>query len=919
MANLDKDIVITPNKDQTADPSIAFSGANAAIGAQTIYANVYPLSGGTLSFEGSAGQLFSITNTLTGTIFSVNDISGIPSIEVLDSGVIRLAQYNGNVGIGTSTAQSGYKLQVTGNAAITNRVGIGTSNIFGVSNSLVVYGTAMVYGNLDLANPAGGTSGIYFNDGTYQTTAAGTVQNSSGAAGTVQYSGGSGTFAGDANNFFYDSGNSRLGIGTGAPTNTLSAWGITPAWFRTSNGSNIFEVLVGNATTTAATLGYASTPASPYSYIKNAGGTNGIAVVNNGSVGIRGITNPQSALDVGGAVAIGSGYAGVTAGPTNGLIVQGLAGIGTTNPLSTLDVNGIITARTAFSTGGTATVNALVSNGAVSGTTGTFTSALYGASFNTAGTATVNALVSNVYGRFGQNVTINSTNASTSTTTGALIVGGGIGAAGNINAGGTRNAFTGFVAVGAATVPSYALDVTGEIAIRGGEGVDDARMYFQASDSSNRFTIETDLDGTTGNDLLGFRSVSTDNILVLKGNGAIGIGTTAPGSTLDVNGVISARTAFSTAGTANVNALTSNTGITVSAGGVIVTGLSTFTGNVGITGNLTVTGTINTQNANVLVVNDPIIYLGEGNTSNLWDLGIIANYNDGVYEHTGLVRNRNDGIWTLFDNMTSEPNVTTGNINWADSTLTFAPMKLGNLTVVGNTRSTSSTTGAIALGGLGGIGVGGNIYVGGQQSGISGNIWIAGSNASTSSTSGALVVTNGVGIGGALNVGTTISTGTAATATAASHYWVQTGSDNIIRPKTLANVQSEVVTTSAVNAALSAYSVKTANYTAVNNDRLLCDTSGGTFTITLPATPTLGTNITIYDKANFTAIPLTVARNGSTIENLADDFSLDIGQTRNEIVYDGSTWHIYVSIGPRGLPGSNAAPSSSVAYSIALG
>jgi C1q domain len=49
---------------------------------------------------------------------------------------------------------------------------------------------------------------------------------------------------------------------------------------------------------------------------------------------------------------------------------------------------------------------------------------------------TVNALISNTFGRFGQNVTVNSTNSSTSTSTGAVIVSGGIGIAGNINAGG---------------------------------------------------------------------------------------------------------------------------------------------------------------------------------------------------------------------------------------------------------------------------------------------------------------------------------------------------------------------------------------------------------------------------------------------------------------------------------------------------
>jgi hypothetical protein len=62
------------------------------------------LDAGTLSFEGTVGQLFSITNSMTGTIFSVNDISGIPSIEVLDTGVVKLAQYAGFVAYGVSAA-----------------------------------------------------------------------------------------------------------------------------------------------------------------------------------------------------------------------------------------------------------------------------------------------------------------------------------------------------------------------------------------------------------------------------------------------------------------------------------------------------------------------------------------------------------------------------------------------------------------------------------------------------------------------------------------------------------------------------------------------------------------------------------------------------------------------------------------------
>lgn len=128
MANTDKDILITPNNgSSSADPKIEFKGADASTSAQTITATAYPTNNGTLSFDGSAGQLFSITNDMTGTIFSVNDVSGIPSIEVDDDGTIRLAEYSGNVLIGTATDR-GKPLQVkpdTDNSAEIGRAHIG--------------------------------------------------------------------------------------------------------------------------------------------------------------------------------------------------------------------------------------------------------------------------------------------------------------------------------------------------------------------------------------------------------------------------------------------------------------------------------------------------------------------------------------------------------------------------------------------------------------------------------------------------------------------------------------------------------------------------------------------------------------------------------------------------------------------------
>lgn len=93
------------------------------------------LSTGTLSFSGSSGQLFSITDSLSGTIFAVNDISGVPSIEVDDDGTIRFAETTGNILIGTATDDGVNKLQVNGNIALPDNA----KAVFGAGPDLEIY------------------------------------------------------------------------------------------------------------------------------------------------------------------------------------------------------------------------------------------------------------------------------------------------------------------------------------------------------------------------------------------------------------------------------------------------------------------------------------------------------------------------------------------------------------------------------------------------------------------------------------------------------------------------------------------------------------------------------------------------------------------------------------------------------------
>lgn len=97
----------------------------------------------------------------------------------------------------------------------------------------------------------------------------------------------------------------------------------------------------------------------------------------------------------------------------------------------------------------------------------------------------------------------------------------------------------------------------------------------------------------------------------------------------------------------------------------------TFTGtltaaDVTISGNLTVEGTTTTVSAQDLVVSDPLIYIGEGNTANLVDLGLVSSFNDGTYQHSGIVRDSSAGKWKVFKGVTDEPTTT---INFAQGSL----------------------------------------------------------------------------------------------------------------------------------------------------------------------------------------------------------------------------------------------------------
>ena len=86
-----------------------------------------------------------------------------------------------------------------------------------------------------------------------------------------------------------------------------------------------------------------------------------------------------------------------------------------------------------------------------------------------------------------------------------------------------------------------------------------------------------------------------------------------------------------------------------------VVGDASVGGNMVVAGNFIVSGSTTYVNVQDLKVTDPLIYIGESASANIVDLGLVGSFNDGTYQHTGIVRDASDGKWKLFSNVISEP------------------------------------------------------------------------------------------------------------------------------------------------------------------------------------------------------------------------------------------------------------------------
>jgi hypothetical protein len=281
----------------------------------------------------------------------------------------------------------------------------------------------------------------------------------------------------------------------------------------------------------------------------------------------------------------------------------------------------------------------------------------------------------------------NATTPASNTTTGALVVAGGVGIGGNLYVG------------------------------AGIQGTD----IGNTTAATGWFTTLSAVNNLWANASIATTTQGTGAIVIPNGGISVS-GAANIGSTLTVVGATQLN---STLGVGGISTFTNSTNATNGTdGAVIIQGGASIVKDLWVGGNLYAANIVGVT-ANVITVMDPLLYLRPGDHTFPYNyqLGIYSAFTGpglstlaNVYQHTGVIRDPLTNAWTFASNL-AEP---TASYVTFDGTTVYDPIKAGNLTLVNGVAATNATSGALQV--LGGAGITGALYVGsGIQNTVIGN------------------------------------------------------------------------------------------------------------------------------------------------------------------------------------------------------
>ena len=425
------------------------------------------LDSGVVSFNGDSGQLFSISDTMSGTIFAVNDVSGVPSIEVDATGTIRFAETFGNILIGTATDNATDKLQVNGSITSTvlkSTVAVGTAPLTVTSTTRVSNLNVATAGTADVLTTARTINGVSFNGSanitipsnttnalTIGTGLSGTSFNGS-AAVTIAIDSTVATLTGTqtlTNKTISGASNTLSNIANASLTNSSVTVGTTAIALGASSTTLVGLTSVTSTTFVGALTGNASTATT----LQTARNINGTSF--NGSADITITAANPNALTIGTGlsgtsytgsaaitIALASGY-GDTLNPyaskTANFVLaapNGVAGVPTFRAIVAADIPTLnqnttgtaanVTGTVAVANGGTGVTTSTGTGSVVLSASPTFTGTISAASLTLSGDLTINGTTTTVNST---TLTVDDKNielGSVTTPTNATADGGGI-------------------------------------------------------------------------------------------------------------------------------------------------------------------------------------------------------------------------------------------------------------------------------------------------------------------------------------------------------------------------------------------------------------------------------------------------------------------------------------------------------------